>query len=50
MGGIVNGDASFENVVSGGYSLFYDSELTENAYLSGEAKLLPGGGYLTPNI
>ena len=50
VGGIVNGDTAFQNVISGGFSLSYDSELGENAYLAGEAKLLPGGGYLTPNI
>ena len=50
VGGLINLDTTFQNIASGGCSLSYNSELTENAYLGGEAKLLPGGGYLTPNI
>ncbi len=50
VGGLVNADASFANVQSAGFSLQYDSEYADNAYLAAAAKQLPGGGFLTPII
>lgn len=50
VGAIVNADASFSNVRSDGYSIEYNSESEDNAYLAGAAKQLPGGGFLTPLI
>ncbi len=50
VGAIVNADTAFSNLLSQGFSLQYDSENAANAYLSGEAKSLPGNGFLSPII
>lgn len=50
VGALVNADPTFANLNSQGFSLTYDSENGQNAYLAGAAKQLPGGGFLTPLI
>lgn len=47
---LVNADATHQNIRSNGYSLYYDSNAPENAYLNSLSYALPGGGYLTPMI
>ena len=47
---LVNADAAHQNIQSNGFSLYYDSNAPENAYLGGQSFALPGGGYLTPMI
>ena len=43
---IVNEDSSFKNISSKGYTLFYNKNAGENAYLKGATILLQGGGKL----
>ncbi|HRX58819.1 MAG TPA: hypothetical protein P5075_08610 [Eubacteriales bacterium] len=45
-----NGDATHQNIVSNGFSIYYDSNLTENEALGGQSFTLPGGGFLAPII
>lgn len=47
---LVNGDASFGNVNSNGYTISYNCENAENAYLNRSALTLSGGGRLDPVI
>ena len=47
---LVNQDASFGNVTGNGYTLSYNCENAENAYLDRVALSLPGGGQLAPVI
>lgn len=47
---LVNADATHQNIQSNGFSLYYDSNAAENAYLSSQSYLLPGGGFLSPII
>ncbi len=47
---LVNADTAHQNIQSNGYSLYYDSNAPENAYLNSQSYALPGGGYLTPMI
>lgn len=48
--GLVNADITHQNIQSNGYTLYYDSNAPENAYLGNQTYALPGGGYLTPII
>ena len=47
---LVNADTTHQNIQSNGFSIFYDSNAPENAYLESQSYALPGGGYLTPII
>ena len=47
---LVNGDESFQNIVSNGHSVSYHCENGENAYLARASLTLPGGGKLLPVI
>ena len=47
---LVNADTTHQNIQSNGFSIFYDSNAPENAYLESQSFALPGGGYLTPII
>ena len=46
----VNADTTHQNIQSNGFSLYYDSNAPENAYLNNQSYLLPGGGFLSPII
>jgi len=46
----VNADAMHQNIISNGFSIYYDSNAPENAALGGQSFLLPGGGFLAPLI
>jgi hypothetical protein len=46
----INGDAAHQNIVSNGFSIYYDSNAPENEALGGQSFALPGGGFLTPII
>lgn len=50
VGSFVNADTAHQNVQSGGFSIYYDSNAPENEYLGGQSFLLPGGGFLSPII
>ena len=43
-------DQSLSNLISNGFSLYYNSEYEGNEWLSGRTLSLPGGGYLIPLI
>ncbi len=45
-----NADATHQNVQSNGFSLYYDSNAPDNAYLNAQSYMLPGGGFLSPII
>jgi len=47
---LVNADTMHQNIQSNGFSIYYDSNAPENAYLESQSFALPGGGYLTPII
>ena len=47
---LVNADATFGNVTGNGYTLSYNCENAENAYLDRAALSLLGGGQLSPVI
>ena len=47
---LVNADTTHQNIQSNGFSLYYDSNAPENAYLNNQSIALPGGGYLMPMI
>jgi|APHig6443717817_1056837.scaffolds.fasta_scaffold22500_2 hypothetical protein len=47
---LVNADTTHQNIQSNGFSLYYDSNATENAYLNSQSYQLPGGGFLSPII
>jgi len=47
---LVNADTTHQNIQSNGFSIYYDSNAPENAYLESQSFALPGGGYLTPII
>jgi len=47
---LVNADTTHQNIQSNGFSLYYDSNAPENAYLNNQSFALPGGGYLMPMI
>ena len=47
---LVNADTTHQNIQSNGFSIYYDSNAPENAYLESQSFTLPGGGYLTPII
>ena len=47
---LVDADATFQNIESNGFSLYYDSNAPENAPLNSQSYLLPGGGFLSPII
>ncbi|MEN6339611.1 MAG: hypothetical protein ABFD03_05750 [Clostridiaceae bacterium] len=46
----LNADATHQNIVSNGFSIYYDSNAPENEVLGGQSFSLPGGGYLVPLI
>ncbi len=46
----VNTDVTHQNIQSNGFSLYYDSNASENAYLNSQSFMLPGGGFLSPII
>jgi hypothetical protein len=50
LNALVNADTTHQNIQSGGFSLYYDSNAPENAYLNSQSFALPGGGYLMPII
>ena len=50
VGIFVNADIAHQNVQSNGFSLYYDSNAAENAYLNSQSFVLPGGGFLSPII
>lgn len=50
VGILVNADAKMTNIRSNGFTVYYNAELAENAYLKGGGFLLDGGGFLTPLI
>ena len=45
-----DGDETLSNIHSNGFTLYYNASNEENAWLSGQAKELPEGGFLTPMI
>ena len=47
---LANADTTFQNIQSNGFSLYYDSNAPENAYLNAQSYQLPGGGFLSPII
>ena len=47
---LVNADTAHQNIQSNGFSIYYDSNAPDNAYLESQSFALPGGGYLTPII
>ena len=47
---LVDADATFQNIESNGFSLYYDSNAPENTALNSQSYLLPGGGFLSPMI
>ena len=47
---LVNADVTHQNIESNGFSLYYDSNAPDNAYLNGQSFMLPGGGFLAPII
>ncbi|MEA4869378.1 MAG: hypothetical protein VB062_01925 [Christensenella sp.] len=47
---LINADTTHQNIQSNGFSIYYDSNAPENAYLESQSFALPGGGYLTPII
>ncbi len=47
---LVNADSTHQNIQSNGFSLYYDSNAPENAYLNSQSYQLPGGGFLSPII
>ncbi len=47
---LVNADRTHANIESGGFSIYYDSNLTANAPLNAQSYALPGGGWLVPII
>jgi hypothetical protein len=47
---LVNADTTHQNIQSNGFSLYYDSNAPENAYLNSQSYQLPGGGFLSPII
>ena len=47
---LVNADTTYQNIQSNGFSIYYDSNAPDNAYLESQSFALPGGGYLTPII
>ena len=47
---LVNADTTHQNIQSNGFSIYYDSNAPDNAYLESQSFALPGGGYLTPII
>lgn len=50
LGALVNADTAHQNIQSNGFSIYYDSNAPDNAYLESQSFALPGGGYLTPII
>ena len=50
VGILLNTDTSFSNMVSNGFTVYYDSSLEGNAWLDGKSYALSGGGYLVPII
>lgn len=47
---LINADTTHQNIQSNGFSIYYDSNAPDNAYLENQSFALPGGGYLTPII
>jgi hypothetical protein len=47
---LVNANLTHQNIQSNGFSLYYDSNVAENAYLNNQSYALPGGGSLVPII
>lgn len=45
---LTDADASFANIISGGFNLYYDSSNAKNSYLEGKTITLSGGGVLAP--
>lgn len=50
IGALVDADASLANIVSNGFTVYYDSSLEANAWLAGKTMMLTGGGFLIPLI
>ena len=50
IGALVDTDTSFSNIVSNGFTVYYDSSLEQNAWLDSKSYSLSGGGYLVPLI
>lgn len=46
----LNADTTNANIVSNGYTIYYDSNAPENEPLGSQSYPLPGGGYLVPLI
>ncbi|MEN6418243.1 MAG: hypothetical protein ABFC73_04910 [Clostridiaceae bacterium] len=46
----LNADTKNTNIVSNGYTIYYDSNAPENEPLGSQSYPLPGGGYLSPLI
>ena len=47
---LIDADETLQNIQSNGFSLTYNAESAENAWLHRGAFELPGGGFLTPSI
>lgn len=47
---LTNADETFQNIESNGFTIYYNSENTANAWLQSKPYALPGGGYLSPMI
>ena len=50
VAGFRDADESLSNIISNGFSLYYNSEHEGNEWLSSRTLALPGGGYLIPLI
>lgn len=46
----LNADTANANIVSNGFTIYYDSNAPENEPLGSQSYALPGGGYLSPLI
>ena len=47
---LVDTDATLSNILSGGFTVYYDSSAEGNAWLEGKTHQLPQGGFLAPRI
>jgi hypothetical protein len=50
IGSLTDGDTSFHNITSAGFTVYYDSQCAANKYLGGRVYTLNGGGKLTPEV
>lgn len=50
VGVLLDTDTTLSNIVSNGFTVYYDSSLEQNAWLESKSHSLPGGGYLVPLI